>query len=158
MAVGTVSASNTDDIWQLIATNSPSGAASTNFTSISGYKKLMITYYSTFPTADSLVMQFNSDTTNGNYAGTFLLYGTLGASRPLTRWVLSAYPDTETAGYMVIGDTDKTTPKYIEKFASRSMGTAVGVYFGTSAISSIQIYTDSGYTITGTFKLYGVAA
>lgn len=158
MAVGTVSGVNSDDVWQLIATANPSSATSTDFTSISGYKKLMITYSVTFATDDRFFLRFNGDSTSGNYGSIGVLYSNLGATRQYQQIVMSAYPDSTTAGYVSFRDTDKTTPKFIDDFAGFGTGTLNGVYFGTSPISSINIFPGSGYAYTGTIKLYGVAA
>ena len=67
MAVGTVSGTNPDDAWQLITTNTPSAAASSTFSSISGYKKLMLVFNKyTTSAAGPANVRFNSDSTNGN--------------------------------------------------------------------------------------------
>jgi hypothetical protein len=157
MAVGTVSSVN-DDVWQLIETQTPSSSTSTTFSSISGYKKLMITYSVAFSTADRFYLQFNGDSTAGNYGAVTLLYGTLGAVRPNDSIAMTGYLDTNTSGYTIFKDTDKTTPKIIDEAGGVSTGTSVGAYLGTSPISSIYIYSGSAYTYTGTIKLYGVAA
>ncbi len=159
MAVGTVSASNTDDIWQLIATNSPSSATSSTFSSISGYKKLMLVFQLTCGSNARYFVRFNSDSTATNYGGMSLLWASLGGARPDDRLMMTAYPDTSTVGYVVFNDTDKTTPKFIEKFGGQSTGTLNGIYLGTAAVSSITIAeNDGGYAFSGTIKLYGVAA
>lgn len=159
MAVGTVSASNTDDIWQLIATNTPSAATTSTFSSISGYKKLMLTYQLTCASNARYYVRLNSDSTAGNYGGMTLLWASLGGARPDDRLMMTAYPDTSTTGYWVLADTDKTTPKFIEKFGGVSVGTLNGIYLGTSSVSSLTIAeNDGGYAFSGTIKLYGVAA
>lgn len=160
MAVGTVSASNTDDIWQLIATNTPSSATSSTFSGISGYKKLMVTYQQLNCASNATYfIRLNSDSTSGNYGGLSVLYASLGGNRPDDRLMMTAYADTTTSGYWVLADTDKTTPKYIERFGGQSVGTLNGMYFGTSPVSSITIAEgNGGFAFSGTIKLYGVAA
>jgi hypothetical protein len=159
MAVGTVSGANLDEQWQLIATATPSSSAATVFSSISGYKKLMITYQATIGTsADRLMMQFNGDSTAGNYGMTVGLYGNNSSVRSNDRFYLMSYADTSAYGYIVIADTDKTSPKWIERIGGYSTGYGNGVYFGTSAISSVSIVDDNGFVVTGTIKLYGIAA
>jgi hypothetical protein len=158
MAVGTVSGVD-NDVWQLIATNTPSAVASSTFSSISGYKKLMLTYQiSTMATADRISLQFNSDSTGGNYGSTAALYANNAGSRASNKLVLTGYNDAEAWGYVVIADTDKTTPKWIERGGGMQTGYLNGVYFGSSAVSSILVFTDSTGTMTGTLKLYGIAA
>ena len=156
MAVGTVSASNTDDIWQLIATNTPSSASTTSFTSISGYKKLMVTWQITSSTAN-LQIRLNNDTTSGNHAGTSFMYGTYADRNYGTYFPVSNYVDNPTGGYAILRDTDKTTPKFIDEIGGMAGAVARGIYFGSSAVTQLDLLPSSG-TITGTVKLYGVAA
>jgi len=157
MAVGTVSGVD-NDVWQLIATNTPSGVTSTTFSSISGYKKLMITFQVTLSTADRMYVQFNGDSTANNYGMAAALYSNNNGARTSDRLNLMAFADGTANGYMVIADTDKTTPKWIERMGGNGTTGGNGLYFGTSAVSSASIATDNGYTITGTIKLYGIAA
>ena len=157
MAVGTVSASNTDDIWQLISTASPSSASNTSFTSISGYKKLMVTYQLSANT-ESIRLRFNNDTTAGNYSGIALMYYNY-VKRIYTDTYLpiAGYSDAADGGYVIFKDTDKTTPKIIEDGGGYTVSVIKGIYFGTSAITQVDVFPGSG-TMTGTIKLYGVAA
>jgi hypothetical protein len=157
MAVGTVSGVD-NDVWQLIATNTPSAATTTTFSSISGYKKLMITFQVTLSTADRMYVQFNGDSTANNYGMATALYANNNGARSSDRFNLMAFADGTANGYMVIADTDKTTPKWIERMGGNGTTGGNGLYFGTSAVSSASIATDNGYTITGTIKLYGIAA
>jgi hypothetical protein len=158
MAVGTVSSVD-GDVWQLIATNTPSAVTSSTFSSVSGYKKLMITYQiPTLSSASIIYLRFNSDSTTGNYAGVTALYTTAGGTRDNTRLPISGYSETEAYGYAVIADTNKTTPKRIEDMGGMQIGYGNGIYFGTSEISSVLVFTNTTETMTGTIKLYGVAA
>lgn len=159
MAVGTVSSVD-GDVWQLIATNTPSAVTSSTFSNISGYKKLMLTYQiSTFSASTNLNLRFNNDSTTGNYGSTAGLYTSAGGARSNNRIILLGYAiDTEAYGHIVIADTDKTTPKWVERTAGQQVGYGNGVYFGSSEVSSIIVNTDATQTMTGTLKLYGVAA
>jgi hypothetical protein len=159
MAVGTVSSVD-GDVWQLIATNTPSAVTSSTFSSISGYKKLMLTYQiPTLSASTNLNLRFNGDSTTGNYASTTALYTTAGGARSNNRIPLLGYAiDTEAYGYIVFTETNKTTPKWVEDIGGQQTGYGNGMYFGTSEISSILVFTDTTQTMTGTLKLYGVAA
>jgi hypothetical protein len=159
MAVGTVS-SVSDDVWQLIATNTPSAVTSSTFSSISGYKKLMLTYQiPTLSAGTNLALRFNSDSTAGNYASTTALYTSAGGARNNSKLNLLGYAvDTEAYGYIVIADANKTTPKWVEDIGGQQVGYGNGIYFGSSEISSILVFTDAAQTMTGTLKLYGIAA
>jgi hypothetical protein len=159
MAVGTVSGIDSE-VWQLIATNTPSAVTSSTFSGISGYKKLMLTYQMpTLSASTNLSLRFNGDSTAGNYAATTGLYTTAGGARSNNRLFLLGYAvDTEAYGYIVITETNKTTPKWVEDIGGQQTGYGNGMYFGTSEISSILVLTDSTQTMTGTIKLYGVAA
>ena len=158
MAVGTVSSVD-GDVWQLIATNTPSAVTSSTFSSVSGYKKLMITYQIPTLSSSSLIyLRFNGDSTTGNYAGTNGLFTSAGGARDNTRLPITSYSEAEAHGYVVIADTNKTTPKRIEDMGGRQIGYGNGIYFGTSEISSVLVLTNSTQTMTGTIKLYGIAA
>ena len=68
---------STSDTWTLIATNTPSAASSSSFTSISGYKKLMVTWQLTGVTG-YLGARFNNDTTSGNHVGSTDMFASYG--------------------------------------------------------------------------------
>jgi len=155
MAVGTVSASNTDDIWQLIATNSPSSASNSSFTSISGYKKLMITWQLTGVTA-VIQMRFNGDTTDGNYGSVAVMFTTY-ANRNTDRISLTGHTDSPNTGYVIFRDTDKTTPKIMDELGGMDASVGSGIWLGSSAVTQVDIFPYSG-SFSGTIKLYGVAA
>jgi hypothetical protein len=159
VAVGTVSGVSPEDQWQLIATNSPSAATSSSFTSISGYKQLRIAYKLT-STANGIFgyyLQFNSDSTMGNYGSVVSLF-TSNQVRNGDRMYISGYTETNaSAGYATILDADKTTPKTLGAFGSQWSTAGSGVWMGSSAISSILFSNDSG-TFTGTIYLYGIPA
>ncbi len=155
MAINTVS-SISDDVWQLIATNTPSAASSSSFTSISGYKKLMVTWQLTGVTG-YLGARFNNDTTSGNHVGTAVMFGSYGERFYTTFIPINAYIDSSTGGYATFKDTDKTTPKFIDEIGGLSGSKAGGIYFGTSAVTQLDVIVTTG-TFSGTIKLYGIAA
>jgi type 1 fimbria pilin len=71
MAVGTVS-STTSDTWQLISSQTPTSGTSVSFTSISGYKTLMMAFKGVTTAANSymIVRSINS----GPRAGAIVIY------------------------------------------------------------------------------------
>jgi hypothetical protein len=106
MAVGTISGIEPDDNWQLIATNTPSAAASTAFSSVSGYKKLILVYKGyTTSVAGPARLSFNSDTTAGNYSSV-ADWGTYGTAAENTFIGLGSYGYTSQirTGYVVINN------------------------------------------------------
>jgi len=69
MATGTVS-SVTGDVFQQIATTTVTSGSEVNFTSISGYKTLMVVFNrATLAAGNGLWLEFNGDTAN-NYGYT----------------------------------------------------------------------------------------
>ena len=157
MAVSNVSTVDSE-VWQLITTNTPSAVTTSSFTGISGYKKLMLTYQIAQAAGDRLYIQFNSDSTLRNYGMTVGLYGSQNMQRSDSKWYLTSYNDADTAGYIVIADADKTTPKWIERIGGFGSGYGNGVYLGTSAVSTILVTNDGPNNMTGTIKLYGIAS
>ncbi len=160
MAVGTVSSAN-DDVWQLIATNTPSAAASSSFTSISGYKKLMVVFSGTLNADGTLSMTFNSDTTASNYGGASVLWSSLGdwsnADARIPMFGYTGVGTTNAISCAIIEYTDVATPKIITIRGSK-LTVGNGVYLG-SAITSISLAPGGGAsTMSATIKLYGIAA
>jgi hypothetical protein len=158
MAVGTVSGLNLDEEWQLITTNTPSAAASTTFSSISGYKKLMLVFKSyTTSVASGARMSFNGDTTNGNYSSN-ADWGVSGLDNGMAFIHLGGYPYStqDRTGYAIIESVNKSIPHlvYGSSFDAITLG---GIYIDPNPITSVTI-TGAGGTITGTFYLYGIAA
>lgn len=166
MAVGTVSGSTSDN-WQLIATNTPSAASSSTFSSISGYKTLMLVYSGTFTasgngTNTEFRLTFNSDTTLANYGGAQVLWQGLGTYNGTNAYIpFIGYQEnlSSTTGaivqYGIINNANSNIPKIIELGGSRTTA-ATGIYIG-NAITSITLAPGTG-TITGNFYLYGIAA
>lgn len=158
MAVGTVSGIDPTDNWQLIATNTPSAATSSTFSSISGYKKLMLVFSGSQSTGANMTLQFNGDTTASNYGGAQVLWSGLGtysagaAFIPFTGYNDAINPQTQ---YAIIDYANASTPKLFSVGGSKTTA-GTGIYIG-SAITSIVLAVSSG-TITGTVYLYGIAA
>lgn len=159
-AVTSVSSDN----WVQISSVTPTASASTvSFTSISGYKKLMLKVNGI--SAGSL-LTFNSDT-GANY-----WYSNLQQSNTTFSGAVTA-ADTSvgltngasTSVVFTVNETNTSGLKNFNGFSTYFSGVTVskptlqGAYFGTAAITTVTLTTVSGtYTATGTVTLYGVAA
>jgi hypothetical protein len=160
MAVGTVSGVNLDEQWQLIATNTPSAASSSSFTSISGYKKFWLVYKNMSNSTNSeYYLRFNSDSTAGNYAGTTLWYSTyVEADNTLVRLTAINTTATNVGGSAVIDNSFKDVHRVdVDASLYASKGTAIWMPSSPSDITSISFGSTAG-TFTGTIYLYGIAA
>jgi hypothetical protein len=158
MAVGTVSGLNLDEEFQLIATNTPSAAASTSFSSISGYKKLMLVFKNyTTSVAGGARLSFNGDTTSGNYSSN-AWWGESAQNDSLSFIILGANPYSSQVrtGYVIIENVNKSTPHPVNGTAYDASIIAA-FYVEANPITSVTV-TGPGGTITGTFSLYGIAA
>ena len=165
-AAGGVAYSAAD--WTFIATAAPSGAANATFSSISGYKKLKLVAFVTPSVSSNIIVQFNSDTTSGNYHST-----TYGASIFMTPTLVGAtitngivcQPATFANGFfnLEINNANLTTV-YKDAIGTSSASSAGGPTYGaeirgvwksTAAITSIVITPNGGGTITGNLYLMG---
>jgi hypothetical protein len=160
MAVGTVSGVNLDEAWQLIATNTPSAAATSTFSSLSGYKKFLIAYKSiTSSTATVLGLRFNGDSTVGNYGGSVWHYGNIIDNNTQASLITATGGTTHYSGAVTI---DNSVQGFHLVTVNSGYNVTLGssVYLPTTAadITSIEFRPASGGTITGTIYLYGIAA
>lgn len=160
MAVGTVSGLNLDDAWQLIATNTMTAAASTTFSSLSGYKTYMVVNKNiTQSTGNFAKITFNGDTTAGNYGSIALWDFSTNAqysNNSIIAWGFGAAKIDNYTVYTIIQNADKTVPK-ITKSAGYLTFLAEGIWTGTSPITSITFSASTG-TFTGDILLYGIPA
>jgi hypothetical protein len=154
---------STSDNWVQISSVTPTAGVSTvSFTSISGYKKLMLRVNGI---SSSALLTFNSDT-SANYA-----YSNLQSSTTFSGAVAGA--DTSvalsggsaTSAVITIDEANTSGLKNFNGFSTGFTGATVakpilqGAYYGTAAITTVTLTTVSGtYTATGTVTLYGVAA
>jgi hypothetical protein len=158
MAVGTVTGLEPADNWQLIATNTVTTGSTTSFTSLSGYRKLMVTFKGVTLNANGwLYLRFNSDSTNNNYGSAVGLYTSNGGNRSSDSIILTGIAETAMTGYAVFHSTDKTTPKFLEDAGGSTLGYSNGIYLGTSAITAVEVFSGAGFT-AGSIALYGIAA
>lgn len=158
MAVGTVSGLNPDETWQLIATNTPSAASTSTFSSISGYKKLILVFSKyTTSVAGPIIVRFNSDSTNGNYSAYQSFYP--NSADYATGYInlgVYAYTTQVRTGYLEINNVDKSLPHPCNGMSME--GAIYGFYVDPNPITSITLAGEGGGTISGTFYLYGIAA
>jgi len=166
----------TSDNWVLISSVTPTAfASSVAFTSISGYKKLLVRVVEPNTTGTaSFNLTFNSDSgAKYSYAsiGTFTSGGT---SYPLsagdtnnTLIPLSAggvYGNTLSA-FILINETNTTNVKTFTGGATWTVDSSggggypnlSGQYYASAAITTVTFSTTSTFTGAGTVALYGVA-
>jgi hypothetical protein len=157
--------------YESIATVSPSGSSTVDFTSISStYKHLQIRY-ATKGTSNGTGMRFraNSDTASNYYI--HYLYGDGSApgalaQGPATSGVVGEVTSTanvQSVGVIDILDYTSTNKnKTVRSFFGYDNNGSGTVYLNSvlwsatpAAINSISIFTSAG-TLTGTFSLYGI--
>jgi hypothetical protein len=152
VAINSVSTA-TGNEWQLISSVTPTnGASSVTFSSIAGYKTIMVSMTGIVSSAtEALYLQFNGDTTAGDYFHT-------SPGVQLGRTVTSG-----AGGRMaIIYDVDKSAPHKVETQASANADATSAFNFWTTAspITSIAcvFVTSATFTAAGTIALYGIAA
>jgi hypothetical protein len=158
--------STSSDNWVQISSVTPTNGASTvSFTSISGYKKLMLRI-NNISTGYSLT--FNSDT-GSNYSFSYLQYtsSTFSGRTTQNNTSISVFSSgsSSNSAQLTINETNTTGIKNLSGFGEYVSGVSYylpsvqGSYFGSAAITTVTLTTGSGtYTATGTVTLYGVAA
>ena len=157
MAVGTVSSSVVDNPWQLIATNTPTSTATSTFSSISGYKRLMVVMKAlTFSGTVELYLRVNNDSTAGNYATRNALYGA-GDIESNSLIALNGYSRNSSSGMIVIENANQSTPHQISDFASTTTYTFFGSILLADPITRIDVFTNGNNFTGGTIQLWGVA-
>lgn len=164
--VPALTSSGTSDNYVLISSVTPVAAASTvSFTSISGYRKLMLRHVdTTLVTVGTLNVTFNSDT-GANYAyskiaGTSTMDNSQTQKDTKIQLGLATATAQLGATYIIDGITS-TGPKPMTGFGSTSgttVATMQGVYVATAAITTVTLTTTTTFSGTGTVALYGVVA
>jgi len=141
---------STTDTWTLIDSRTPTSGTSVSFTSISGYKTLMLAFKSLTTSANSyLVVRINNDNASGKYGfegslATEMLVGTNNGSR---------------AGAMVIYDANQSATHKIDLTYYTGTTLATGFYTDAVAITRVDLISRESQTFTGgTVYLYGIAA
>jgi hypothetical protein len=149
MATSTVS-SVTGDVWQLITSVTASGT-SVSFSSLSGYKTLMIAFQKiTTGATATLSFQLNTDTTN-NYSGG-------NAASTENAIIVAGNTSSTRSGLAIIYDADKAIPHKIESATGASNAANLQAFLEPAAITSIEAKA-GGQTFTGgTIAVYGIAS
>lgn len=158
MAVGTVSSSVVDDPWQLIATNTPTSTTTSTFSSISGYKKLMVVWKAlTASSGVELYLRVNNDSTAGNYATRNANYGA-GDIESNSLIALNGYTRNQNTGMIVIENANQSTPHQISDYASNTTFTFMGAILLADPITRVDVFTNGNNFVSGSIQLWGVAA
>jgi hypothetical protein len=150
----------------ITTTTLTSAVSSVTFSSISGsYTDLIIVHRGTNSSAAGIQVEFNSDTTAGNYSFTYFYGdGSTAASGRYTsaKSVGSAYTTETNNIFHFINYSNSTTYKTT---LSRSNNAAnitqglISLWRSTAAITSIKLFVGAGNFDSGsTFTLYGVKA
>jgi len=158
MAVGTVS-SISDDVYQLVSTNTTTSGSTTTFSGLGSYKKLILAWEGVTQNVGPMLMTFNSSTSS--YYGRWysVIAGVLQISAsgiPLNYVTLN----TTIAGYLVIENTNNNAPKVIRGNTTDAYprdAEVQGSWFTADTITTLTV-TSGGTFSAGTFKLYGIAA
>ena len=151
MAVGTVSSAS-GDVWQLISSVTPTnGATSVTFSSIAGYKTIMVAITGVIASAtEAMYLQFNGDSTAGDYyaAQPGILLG-------------RSFTTSAQGRIAIIYDVDKSAPHRVDTQTSTVDATyALNGWTTASPITSLAFVfvTSATFTAAGTIALYGIAA
>ena len=161
----------TSDNYALISSVTPTAAATTvSFTSISGYRKLMLRVLKPgMGTSGTITLTFNTDT------GTNYAYSSIGVV-PSTGAVAAQYRSGDATGIalagltnaqeqnLIINDTNTTGVKtlsgflYDGAFSAKAYPSLQGMYFASAAITTVTLTISTTFAASGTVALYGVAS
>jgi len=150
MATDSVSAID-KDTWTLIDSRTPTSGTSVSFTSISGYKTLLLAAKNiTTNVTGYLTVRLNNDSTAGDYieqtgAGEDFFYVSTN--------------DPARAMMMIIYDANQDVPHKIEKSSYQSSAFNNPVFYTDPvAITRVDLLNSTAATFTGgTVYLYGIA-
>jgi hypothetical protein len=161
MAVGTVSGVNLDDQWALINTTTITSGTTLTFSSLSGYKKLMLTYTGfTQSGSGSALLSLNGTTTNtwGIYIFLQNVNNQSIAGVPLN---YTGFYANNQIGFVVIDGTTANSPvKKINGLSYSDNGYQAeieGAAISSNEVTSVSVTSPSAFT-GGTFKIYGIVA
>ena len=153
MAVSNVSTVDSE-VWQLITTTTitPS-TASYNYTSISGYKTILIVGKNIVKAAANYnIVQFNGDTSAGAYA----MNAQSGSG---TQFYVTGNNAGPAAFGFIVYDVNKAVPHRVGVGYSTNAGSENQYYTDPIAITSILVaVSDSGTFTSGTIYVYGIAS
>jgi hypothetical protein len=166
MAVNTVSTA-TGNPWQTIATNTPTSGTTVTFSSIAGYKTLMLAFNNVTTASAAGYGKITFNGSGSNYVATYLTSYVNNSSSSNSYIPLDSAQtyNNKYAGYIIINDVLNSIPKTItgiswDNYTSQA-GNVTGVWNDTSVLTSITL-TSTGTAFsgsnTGTVTLYGIAA
>ena len=161
MATSNVSALD-QDTYQLIATNTTTSGSTSSFSSLGGYKKLILTWEGVTRAANGIpVLTFNGVTSN--YTSALSLgfqatnYDSSITGIKLTWDSLRVLIN----GYYLIENTNNGAPKLIKGEATAGSGDwpmiISGSWLTADAITSMSITAGGSTFSAGSMKLYGIA-
>lgn len=172
MGASVVPTPSITDNYVLISSVTPTVSASTvSFTSISGYRKLLLrTLNPGLSATSTITLTFNGDTgTNYSYqsvsrsSSTGTASGVLNASAG-TGLALTSIPSGGLIQNLIINDTNTTGVKTFAGWMGKGDGGNTvypeinGMYFASAAITTVTLtVTTNTYLASGTVALYGVA-
>lgn len=163
----------------LIATATPSAATTVSFTSIpTTYKQLKVVWTGVYQSSsDGFRVRINNDTGN-NYAGTGVYRTNTGvaftriqngtsfgdaaaySAIPYTS-ISSTFSEEQAHGFLIIDNANLSSPKTLQMGSTGALdGHPIfinGAHNNSSAVTQIDFVRFSTQTITGTFRLYGIA-
>jgi hypothetical protein len=164
MATGSVSAIDQDN-WQLISTTSfNSSSQYTLQTGMAGaYKSLMVAWTCSSKEGAAVAqIQFNTDTTSGNYGSNCWWSEATVYQTSLTGLVIDGYNAITgpTGGYAIFDNCNSTTvPVITREVGGYSASGGAGAWFGYAAVTSVNFRSITGNAfVTGTVKLFGIAS
>ena len=126
------------------------------------YKSLMVVWKAATKSANARSqIQFNADTTDGNYSSMAWQAESTNNSASTTGLIIDGTPDfgSNAGGYAIFDYCNSSTLPVITRDAGgRGTSGAKGVWHGYAVVDSINFRSQSGdsYT-TGTVKLFGIA-
>ena len=143
---------STSDTWTLIDSRTPTSGTSVSFTSISGYKTLMLAAKNiTTSSVSYLIVRLNNDSTAGDY---------IEQSGSGEDNFLVGTNDPERAAMIIIYDANQAVPHKIEKSSYQSSTNNNPVFYTDAvAITRVDLISRESHAFTGgTVYLYGITA
>ncbi len=152
MAVSNVSTIDSEN-WQLITTTTiTASTASYNYTSISGYKTILIVGKNIVKSAANYsIIQLNGD----NSAGAYGMNAQGGSS---TQFYMTGNEAGPGAFAFTLYDVDKALPHRVGVGYNTNASSENQYYTNPVAITSILVALNSGTYTSGTIYVYGIAS
>lgn len=161
MAVGTVSGLNLDDQWALINTTTITSGTTLTFSSLGGYKKLMVTYTGFTQSGSGSALLYLNGTTTYTWGIYIFLQNVNNQSVAGVPLNYTAFNATNQVGFVTIDGTTANSPvKKINGLSYSENGYQAqieGAALTNSEVTSLSITSPTAFT-GGTFKIYGIAA